>query len=529
MNEPRRHPAGLPAVALALLICTACEDTPATSPVHPLIVIGVDGAEWTVIEDLWSRGRLPALRYLHDHGVATHLETAYGKSPVIWTTIATGVTPDRHGVTDYVVRTPEGDVPITSTVRRVPALWNMASRSGKRAAMLGWLVTWPAEAINGVIVSERPQAADGVSPASETPRFKRILDAAGRAPGRFALCDEVGVQDQAMADAARRLAAEDFDILLVYFRSVDVICHHYWKYYQPEKFEAVPVEEIEAYRDRIPLAYEAVDAAIGRILEAGGSKVNYVVMSDHGFQAAPDDQPQIHFDLSALLEHLGYAARKRDNQWQVDLTRTRVFSLPDGMPSFRTTLPMRFALAGREAGGRVRPEQRASIRAALEADLERVTYAGGDPVFRVRSASGDEIRGGTDFVLELQTARASRRLLVKGEPFDEAVLALHTVSGGHPAGKAGIFIATGPDIDREAKMAGITIHDIAPTLLFGMDLPAARDFDGKPWTRLFNARFREAHPLRWIQSWGSRRAGPARTAPDDDQLVEQLRSLGYIE
>jgi len=60
-------------------------------------VIGIDGGEWRVIRQLWKSGELPNLRSIADRGTTATLATAYNASPVIWTTIATGVTP--HGTT----------------------------------------------------------------------------------------------------------------------------------------------------------------------------------------------------------------------------------------------------------------------------------------------------------------------------------------------------------------------------------------------------------------------------------------------
>ena len=89
---------------------------------HPWVVIGIDGMEWTVIERLWQDGRLPALRSMVDSGSRTSLLTDYTASPVIWTTIATGVKPGRHGITDFVVPTERGDVPVSSSVRKAPTI-----------------------------------------------------------------------------------------------------------------------------------------------------------------------------------------------------------------------------------------------------------------------------------------------------------------------------------------------------------------------------------------------------------------------
>ena len=87
--------------------------------------------------------------------------------------------PRVHGITGFVVPTPKGDVPISSTVRKVPALWNMTARTGRRTAVLGWWGSWPAEEIDGVVVTDRAllEVPSRVSPASYLPVFEADLAA----------------------------------------------------------------------------------------------------------------------------------------------------------------------------------------------------------------------------------------------------------------------------------------------------------------------------------------------------------------
>ena len=140
------------ALILSSVSCRATED-PAT--IHPFILFGVDGADWEVVEWMWEQDRLPHLKRLADRGVAAPLETFHHASPVIWTSVATGVMPDVHGITEFVVPTIKGDQPVSSTLRRVPALWNMVTATGGRVAVLGWWASWPAEEVNGTIISDR--------------------------------------------------------------------------------------------------------------------------------------------------------------------------------------------------------------------------------------------------------------------------------------------------------------------------------------------------------------------------------------
>jgi hypothetical protein len=43
-----------------------------------------------------------------------------------------------HGITEFVVPTGKGDQPVSSALRRVPALRNMVTASGGKLAVIGW-------------------------------------------------------------------------------------------------------------------------------------------------------------------------------------------------------------------------------------------------------------------------------------------------------------------------------------------------------------------------------------------------------
>lgn len=521
------------ALLLTVLLCASlpgCRREPA-SPARrpPLIVIGIDGGEWKVIRRLWEQGKLPHLKAIAERGVTATLRTAYNSSPVIWTTVATGVTPQVHGITDFVVATPQGDVPISSAVRKVPALWNMLSRAGRRVAVLGWWGSWPAEEVKGVVLSDRAllDLDARVSPASYLPAFLEDLRQADADPGLFEN-DAAQRRDRVMARSAAKLAGQDRDpyqLILLYFRSPDIVSHNEWKYFEPEAFQQVDPRELAEHRDRIPRVYEAVDREIGRILEAAPPESNVLVLSDHGFHAAKREDLKVLLDMDTVLERLGYLARRPGGA--VDFSRTRVYTY--GSPDFQRSKMVRFALAGREPGGRVRPEEREGLRRRLEKDLAAVTNNRGEPVFMVRNARPRRDEDG-DFVIVVRQALVTPVLEVRGAPFREAVRGLGRISGTHTPTTHGIFLAAGPDVDPEADLSGIHIHDIAPTILYALGLPVAEDFAGRPRMALFNAELRRGHPLRTVRTWGKREeGGKAKPSAADRELMDELRALGYIQ
>src|SRR5579864_7246524 len=511
--------AALLAAAAATAAAGGCRARRARPATTPLVVVGIDGGEWRVLRRMWRDGELPNLRRLASQGTTATLRTAYNASPVIWTTIATGVTPAEHGITDFVVPSDRGDVPISSMVRRVPALWTMLTQAHRRVAVLGWWGSWPAEDVDGVVVSDRALLPldSRVSPAAYLPKLAADVAQARTYPW-FVASEEPELRDAVMAAAARRLVREDPALVLLYFRSSDIVCHHHWK-----EFEAV-LNGARPHADSpVQRIYRAIDAAIGEVLRAAPGDPDVLVISDHGFRAARQDEQIMVSNLDALLVRLGYQAR--DTQG-LALARSRLYTY--GSPTYLRKKLVRCSLAGREPGGTVTERQCDALRTRLEADLRRVTYPGGEPVFFVREARPREERAGADFVAVLSAVGTSTTVLVDGKPAGDVVTEVGELSGTHDSSNDGILIAAGPDMAAAANLDGIGVHDITPTVLYGLGLPVAENFVGRAWTELYRAGFRSQHPLRTIRAWGGAKTPAVRASAADDKLIRELRSLGYL-
>ncbi len=485
----------------------------------PILVVGIDGGEWRVLRTMWADGQLPNLRRLAGRGTSGSLETAYNASPVIWTTIATGVTPAVHGITDFVVPSEHGNVPISSSMRRVPALWTMLTSVHRHVSVLGWWGSWPAESINGVVVTDRVlfDLDARVSPAGYLPKLAEDLRWARTRP-YFAASEEPELRDAVMAAAARRLVAEDPDLLLLYFRSADIVSHHHWKDF--EAVEAGPAPHGDSPVQRI---YRALDAAIGDVLSAARGPLNVLVISDHGFRAARTSELHTDSDLDALLVRLGYQKR---NAAGVVMRSSQLYTW--GSPTYQRKKLVRCALAGRDPGGTLTEEQCDTARARFEADLRRVTFGGGEPVFIVRDVRGREQQAGGDFVALLSSVGTSTRVYLDGQRVDDVVTDVSELSGTHDSSNDGILIAAGPNFAPGADVKGIGVHDITPTVLYGLGLPVAENFVGRAWTQLYRPEFRACHPLRTIRTWGQAHTGTARQSGADGKVIQELRSLGYL-
>lgn len=510
-----RCPASLARVGCALLLA-ACAPAP-ERPSPPLLLVGVDGAERRVLETMWSEGELPTLRGVAARGAINDLATDFGISPVIWTTIATGVDPTDHGVTDFVVASDRGDVPVSSTTRRRAALWNMLSAARRRVAMLGWWATWPAESVRGLLVSDRAGLGLGEElwPAERAAELERWVHEARRAGPRFGGNPASELHDRVVTLAARTALGEKMDLVAVYYRSVDLASHDFWHRFAPGDFArgAPPGAANSPDADPVRSAYRAVDAALATLLAAAPKTTSVMVLSDHGFRAETVASLQLLLDFDRLLVQLGWQVRAPDGG--VDTTRSRAWCVDS--PDYHRVKRIRFAPS----------EDRALASRALAKDLARVSFAGGRAAFALRSADRHEQRRGLDLIVTVDSNAASPELSIDGRIVDGVVTHFGRITGGHARDTAGILLTAGPLFAPGAR-AEVSIRDITPTVLHLLGLPVADDFSGRAALELMAPAERN-RALRRIASWGVRASTAPRTSPEDRRLLDELGALGYLK
>ena len=327
-----------------------CSEEPPPAPVT--LVIGIDGADWDILDPLIARGGMPHLARLRDEGVSGPLATLTELpiSPVIWTSIATGKLPAKHGVTWFLVDAPDGGrVPVRSHNRRVKALWNILAEKDRPVGVVGWWATAPAEDVgSGVVVSDalgwhgfgssgRGMAdAEKVWPAQRASEFASLipplqqidfefarrffrLDAReyyerSFQPSRSSEPDPANpiqlFQEYAAttigygASAHRILEGGATDLLLVYFESTDSLSHLFMKYAPPRQ-EHVSAEDFEKYGEVVDRWYEYVDEKIGGLVAAAPAGSTVVVVSDHGFRIGAE-RPRSEQTIDVRGAHLDH-------------------------------------------------------------------------------------------------------------------------------------------------------------------------------------------------------------------------------
>ena len=118
-------------------------------PLNNVIVLGIDGADWQVIDPLIEKGKLPNLKKTMTEGRWGILESIEpSRSPLIWSTIFTGRSPENHGIIEWDFS--------QSSNRLVKAVWNILSEFNLRTTMINVPGTYPPEEILGKEISGFP-------------------------------------------------------------------------------------------------------------------------------------------------------------------------------------------------------------------------------------------------------------------------------------------------------------------------------------------------------------------------------------
>ena len=105
-----------------------------------VLLIGWDAADWKIANPLLDAGLMPTLDGMISEGVMGNIATLQPiLSPMLWNSIATGKRPHKHGIHGFMEPDPHsgGIRPVSSTSRKVKALWNILTQRGYKTHVLG--------------------------------------------------------------------------------------------------------------------------------------------------------------------------------------------------------------------------------------------------------------------------------------------------------------------------------------------------------------------------------------------------------
>lgn len=495
-----------------------------------LIVIGIDGASYGIIERMSARGELPTFAQLAQEGASGRLASIDPcLSPAVWTSISTGFLPESHGITNF-----------NGTLDKVKkkGFWEILSGAGYRIGVFRWLVTWPPIEVNGFLVPNW-LARDSSTWPPALSHLKRVRGRTGLGKVRDAVLDiAFGLSDEGVYEIlghkARASTGEfsvidlsvarerveaikrrdfflglwrlfDFDYGSCVFDGVDAVSHTLWQYMEPGPFKDVPADLISRYGGAIEARYRELDRLIGDILETLGEETYVLLISDHGFRYARTVKTQPPKPQRGVLDCVTVPTSA------VEVSTFRFDRIFIGVKE------------GDDAG---------RVAADLERQLGSIVLEGEDePLLDVerigkKAKSYESIlvvsaRNGLEFLYGKPIVTP-----VGKREFQDIFTLIPSVTGEHDPAD-GIFFFTGPGVRKGALFENLSVLDIHPLVLHLFSLEVPRDIDGTPRMDLFEEG---ALPEpRYTQSYGERDVIVEKEAPLTEEALERMKALGYIE
>ena len=516
-----------------------CEQGPVPAADRKVLLIGLDGASWSVLLPLVNQGLLPNLANLlaeGSYGPLDSMPPTY--SPAVWNTIYTGEPRDVHGLDQMTVKRAGsyGTASHSTADLKAATLWQMATYAGRSLLVVGMNTTWPAQPVRGVLISDRAfegEAAGAVwPPGQEGPARAALAELRSRAkellPEDPGTKIPAGLRASAVRDAQAVAIAEAYlshgqpDLTAVYIALPDHAGHLLWREHAPfgveHRFKSATPRS-QPGTDGLERACVLVDTLVGRLLNVVDlKKTAVVVVSDHSVDV-PDPMTTRRYRLAPLLK---------------EVAGESVYTpLREGW----IVAPLYLNVIGRESSGVIDPSRIQEAREEIRRTLASLRTVTGKHVFedvslpsqRALSKEGYQpadlvgiLNGGLDPSDSIAMENGRRF------PLTEVIHDLGNRSGSH--NRFGVIAMAGSGVRRGGLIPYASLIDVAPTLLALMGLPRGADMPGRPVAEALEDGI--VSPCI-IPSYGPlvKAAAPpaAPPSPLSEEEARRLRALGYVD
>ena len=537
-----------------------------------VLVIGFDGATFTVLDPLMKKGYLPNLSSLIENGVHGVLQSTMPPfSAQAWASFMTGKNPGKHGLFDF--RAPVSVNPIrpltNSTFIRSRTLWKLLSDAGKRIGVINVPMTYPPEDINGFMISgimtpairdkcfhppDLCQKAGDYPPEPDWDAYREV-GSKNTEDVILRLVNKVTSLSKKRGETALSLLRDtDWDLFMIVFTSVDRLQHFAWKYLDPDH-QQYRSDEADKYMESLAGYYTSLDKIMGDLIQEAGKDVHVIILSDHGF----GPQYKKFFINKWMVEQGLLSLLETKRKWRSYLRKFDVAGIRRIIPSklsrrVRTSFTVfncidwphtrAYAgtsseqgifinLKGREPFGTVTPgrEYQAVVDEVCEKLGRLVDPDTGEKVvskiyLRDELYRGPYVEFAPDIIFELKgmsyltQENIGQRQLFESSGFE---------SGSHR--REGILIMKGPHFKKALKCQDASILDLTPTILHCLGLPVDSDMDGKVMTDCFEEAFLKNNPVqvkKFDAGSGNVEKKEVYSDSESQEIESALKGLGYF-
>jgi len=492
-----------------------------------IVVIGIDGANFSPIERWSQEGSLPGFRHLKEHGASGELcSTVPPISPTAWTSIFTGTNPGKHGIFGFIKRRAHSyyPTPISSADIRAPTLWDILTENGIKSAWVSVPFIYPPKPIYGVLTAglgtPSRKSPFAYPPAVKTEILRKYPnfdvdfneDEIELSRNIDKSLTKISSVTEANMNLFKELVADkSFRVVGGVFRALDVIQHY-----------LIDSDDLRRH-------YQKFDQLIRDITEEMDENDVLIVCSDHGFRKIQknfyinnwlEQAGLLHFKSEPILGRLGIRAENfqkvlvkaglKDLVWKlkrsslvetvlrlmpsedflsnIDWSTTRAYYIGnDGGAIFAN-------VKGREPEGIVERAQEYEelTREIAKKALEITDPLDGERVIRQAYRSCEAYVGELDDAPDILLVENEGYRVTGGHNRQRMLLEdVRVRPGDHST--AGVLFMLGSGIRAGHRIADATVQDVTPTVLHLLDIPIPVHMDGKPLvSSLMNGQRTEA-------------------------------------
>lgn len=452
-----------------------------------VLVIGLDCAGPELVFDRF-KDELPNLSAMIDSGIYGELESCHPPITIpAWAVMFTGKNPGKLGL--YGFRHRKGNsytdfYIATSHFIREPTVWDLASKHGKKSCVVGVPPSYPPKPLNGYMIScfiTPDTAKEYTYPPSfryEIERLvgKYVFDVEFRTEERRRLLKELYDMTEKRFKVLKYLVAEKpWDLFIFVEIGVDRIHHAFWKFFDKEHHKYVAGNEFE---DVIPNYYKFLDKQIGELVKLAGQDTVVMVVSDHGVKRMKGA-----FCVNEWLAKEGLLKFKHKPDSVVDLEKASVDWAETKVWGWGGYYARIFLnVKGREPEGVIPQESYESFRNELVDRLKNITDPEGrrmdmkifkpEEIYPVLNGDPPDLMVYFDDLYWRSAGTVGHNTIYLPENDKGPDDAMHSMHG--------IFILY-DEAERlsKAKVNGLRIQDVAPTILSLLRLQAPSNMEGK--------------------------------------------------
>lgn len=528
-----------------------------------VLMIGLDGATFALLNPLMDDGTMPYLKQLVARGVHGDLmSTQNPLTPPAWISMVTGRSPNAHGIYDFLRPESSGDATLLrvndSRDIKVETVWSMASRQGKKVTSMNFYGMSPPIPVNGYLISgfipwkylrkatHPPEFFDKIK-AKPNFNYKHLgMDISQEKKAITGLREseyEAWLTLQSERDAAwtellaDTMQADPCDLTAIVYDGTDKIQHLFWRYLDPALVETNPSEWDAKIREQCLSYYRQIDAAIARLVTLAGPDTNVILASDHGFGATTEfvyinewlaEQGYLTWAKDSHLDESGAltADTIKEHTVMIDWDHTVAYSLT---PSSNGVYIKRDEGNGKGIKAADYPAFVEKLKQQLLAYRDPQTgtavFTHADINTEKANSTVEHLKYAPDITLKLRDGgfvsilRAGTVVRPREKP-----------DGTHRPN--GIFIASGPDIQPHAeKIEPLQIVDITPIFLYLLGLPVPTDLEGQVPKAIIHPATLQERPIVVKGKTTLKQSNNTQEITDEEKnaLMDQMKLLGYMD